>query len=83
MGKSKTQNTHITQNVKHKEYIENLKNIYDLIIYIYNVLSYQWTWNNVLISYQYFPITMDQEWRRYNIIFELMFSNYIIAKQSV
>ena len=34
MGKSKTQNTHITQNVKHKEYIENLKNIYDLIIYI-------------------------------------------------
>ena len=33
MGKSKTQNTHITQNVKHKEYIENLKNIYDLIIY--------------------------------------------------
>ena len=41
MGKSKTQNTHITQNVKHKEYIENLKNIYDLIIYIYNALSYQ------------------------------------------
>ena len=52
-------------------------------IYIYNALSYQCTWNDVLISSQYFPITIDQEWRRYSNIFELMFSNYIIAKQSV
>ena len=57
MGKSKTQNTHITQNVKHKEYIENLKNIYDLIYIWY---TNDWiTGNNLLNSYQYFPTTID------------------------